>query len=223
MSAIAPRTPKLLLVTANARFSHTALSLRFLKANLEEFVSDAEIMEFALEDRVSDMVEKILTRQPKIVGLSVYIWNSELMAAVACQLKQVAPDLVIVAGGPEVSFDTENHPVFPSVDYVIQGEGEQILPKLIRQILSSRPPSNKIVAASPVDLSRILLPYHLYEEQDIRHRIIYVETSRGCPFQCAFCLSLTRTERRRIGDSQSHPDTGHRLVTAACTHGYPDG
>ena len=197
MSERDPGKSLIVLSTANARFSHTAFALRCLRANLGELEDKTELLEFTLEDRATDMVERILKRRPRIVGLGVYIWNSDLMVEVAHQLKQVAADVVVIAGGPEVGFDTERHPIYPEVDHVITGEAENLLLGLVRDILDQTPVPERIVSGPPPDLARLKLPYHLYTEQDIRHRVVYVETSRGCPFRCAFCLSALDAKVRR--------------------------
>ena len=92
-------------------------------------------------------------------------------------------------GGPEVSYETESQPIAQMADYVITGEGDLAFAALCRELLSGRRPANKIIAASPPEFAELALPYELYNEHDVAHRIIYVEASRGCPFSCEFCLS----------------------------------
>ena len=94
----------IVLATINARYVHAAVGLRYLKANMGALFDDTEILEFVLGVRPIDMVEAILKRVPRVVGLGVYIWNIEEMTKVVALLKRVAPEVIIVLGGPEVSY-----------------------------------------------------------------------------------------------------------------------
>ena len=198
MNAVSESAPDALLVTANARYSHTSLALRSLLANLGELANRSALAEFTIEEKPSDIVEKILMKNPRTVCLGVYIWNALVLAETARILKQIRPDIPIIAGGPEVSFESPAHPVWDHVDYIVSGEGETALPRLLAAILDGRPPDTKLIVADPPDVTRLRLPYDLYSEEDIRHRVVYVEASRGCPFTCAFCLSALDKKVRRF-------------------------
>jgi radical SAM superfamily enzyme YgiQ (UPF0313 family) len=104
-------------------------------------------------------------------------------------LKKIRPDVVVVIGGPEVSYETEQQEIVKLADYTITGEGDLALANLCRQIFTGAPPAQKIIAAPLPDFTKLKLPYDEYTEDDIAHRLIYVEASRGCPFSCEFCLS----------------------------------
>ncbi|MDO5675654.1 MAG: DUF4080 domain-containing protein [bacterium] len=178
----------ILLATINARYIHASLGLRWLCANLGELQPEAKLLEFTLDDQAADMAEAILAQQPRILGLGVYIWNALQTQGLVNLLKQIAPDLLIVLGGPEVS----HLPLrvdFSQADYLIQGEGELSFARLCRELLAGRRPGEKIITAATPELSQVQLPYQLYSDHDIAHRLIYVEASRGCPFGCEFCLS----------------------------------
>lgn len=179
----------ILLTTLNARYIHSAFGLRYLYANLGELQPQAEILEFTINERPHDLVERLLEQQPKIVGFGVYIWNVSQITELVSILRRVAPEIVIIAGGPEVSYETESSPLYQLVDYIITGEADLELPRLCRAILAGERPSQKIHYASVPAVVDIKLPYAYYREDDIANRVIYVEASRGCPFTCEFCLS----------------------------------
>lgn len=179
----------ILLSTLNARYAHTALGLRYLKANMGALQSRTELMEFVIGADVTVLAEKILSRKPRILGLSVYIWNVEETTKLVSLIKAVSPDTIIILGGPEVSHETEDQPVARMADYVIRGWGEMTLPTLCRQILDGKAPSTKVHQGIQPAMTDITLPYDLYTDEDIAHRTLYVEASRGCPFRCEFCLS----------------------------------
>ncbi len=179
----------IVLATLNAKFIHASLGLRYLYANLGELRARADIAEFTLEQRATDIAERLLALQPRILGLGVYIWNAEETARLVAVLKQIAPDLVIVLGGPEVSYEQADQPMVARADYVIAGQGDLAFRELCEQLLAGERPQARIIDAPPPRLDALELPYAYYSDADIAHRLIYVEASRGCPFKCEFCLS----------------------------------
>ena len=181
--------PAIVLATINARYAHAALGLRYLAANMGELRPDTEIVEFVLGMRAADMAEALLARRPRIVGLGVYIWNVEETTKVAALLKRVAPDVAVVVGGPEVSFETGEQRICALADYVITGWGDLSFATLCRAVLAGAPPPGKVMAGEQPDLAQVALPYDLYNDEDVARRFLYVEASRGCPFKCEFCLS----------------------------------
>jgi radical SAM superfamily enzyme YgiQ (UPF0313 family) len=178
----------IVLATLNARYSHAALGLRYLLANMGELESHTEIAEFIITDQAEDIVERLLARSPRIVGLGVYIWNAEMSLKVAGLLKQVAPDIILVLGGPEVSHEVADQAITALADHVIAGPADLAFAELCRARLRGECPP-RLIQAEPPPLERLNLPYRHYDERDIGHRVLYVEASRGCPFTCEFCLS----------------------------------
>ena len=179
---------KIVLTTLNSRFPHTSIALRYLYANLHELKKEAEILEFVINSDIETIAEKILDKNPEIVGIGVYIWNAKDVENLIKIIKKVAPDTVIVLGGPEVSHQPFRVDL-SKADYIIQGEGEISFYKLCKDILSNNPPDTKIIKAQIPIVIDLKLPYDYYTDFDIKNRKIYVEASRGCPFECEFCLS----------------------------------
>lgn len=188
-----PNTTKIVLATLNAKFIHASFGLRYLYANLKELKNCAEIKEFVIQTRPIDIVEQILESKPEIVGFGVYIWNIVETTNVVSLLKVVAPEIKIVLGGPEVSYETEQQTIVQSADYVITGAADLSFYKLCKDIFNGTEPEQKVLNAKPVQLSELELPYQYYSDEDLKNRLLYVEASRGCPFKCEFCLSSLDT------------------------------
>lgn len=179
----------IVLTTLNARYFHSSLGLRYLYANMEELQERTSIREFIINQRPIEIAEQILDYEPAIVGLGVYIWNVEQSAELIAILRRVRPELTIVVGGPEASYEHETLPFYDDVDYIVCGQGDLAFVDLCRQLLNDTPPTDKVVRPTAFKLADLQLPYACYTDEDIRNRFIYVEASRGCPFKCEFCLS----------------------------------
>lgn len=179
----------IVLATLNARYWHSAFGLRYLLANLEELQKRTQLLEFGIKDSLNEVLEAIVREQPRIIGLGVYIWNVEPITKLVSDLKQVCPDTIVVVGGPEVSYENEELQVVQQADYVVTGEGDVAFRELCRELLAGRQPLTKQIAGGVPAMADVVMPYDLYNEEDIAHRVIYVEASRGCPFTCEFCLS----------------------------------
>ncbi len=178
----------IVLATINARYIHAAIGLRWLYANLRELQPQAVIREFCLTDQIGDMAERILAENPLIVGIGVYIWNAAEVQQLVSLLKGVAPAIRIILGGPEVSH-LPLRVELNEADHLIQGEGEHSFYALCTALLAGERPTEALIPASPVAVESLIMPYRFYTDEDIAHRITYVEASRGCPFTCEFCLS----------------------------------
>ena len=180
--------PAIVLATINARYIHASLGLRWLYANLADLQPRAVVREYCLTDRPGDIAEAILAGGPAIVGIGVYIWNAAEVRRLVGVLKRVAPKTTVVLGGPEVS----HLPLrvdLSEADYLIRGEGEHSFRELCRALLAGNPPTERIIPAAPVEVDTLVPPYRFYTDEDLAHRLVYVEVSRGCPFACEFCLS----------------------------------
>lgn len=188
----------ILLATLNARYHHCAFGLRYLLANMGELRSQTQLCEFTIQQPTLEIVAEILSHEPRIVGFGIYIWNVAETTRVVADLKRLRPEIVVVLGGPEVSFEINEQEICRLADYVITGEADLAFAELCRSLNGNRdvdaPRSGKrlcerIINATVPNLNHVALPYDLYSDEDIAHRVIYVEASRGCPFTCEFCLS----------------------------------
>lgn len=210
--------PEIVLTTLNAKYIHAAFGLRYLFANLGDLRPSAALVEFDINQRPLDITEVLLAREPKIIGFGVYIWNVAPTTEVIAAIKRIRPEIKIILGGPEVSYETETQPIVQLADHVITGEADLKFAEVCKMLLRVHPlirPADtfspnggegwdegarlpKIIPAELPDFSKIILPYDLYTDDDLAHRIIYVEASRGCPFTCEFCLSSLDIPVRQV-------------------------
>ena len=189
---------EILLTTLNAKYAHASFGLRYLMANLGELAGRAAVLEFDINQRPVDILEAILAHGPKVVGVGVYIWNVEQTTKLVADLKRVRPDVLVVLGGPEVSYETHQQEIVRLADYVITGEADLAFAKLCAKLLKGMKPLMKVIAAELPEFDAVRLPYHLYDDEDVRNRVVYVEASRGCPFKCEFCLSSLDVPVRNV-------------------------
>jgi len=190
---------KIVLTTLNARYTHTSLALRYLYANLGALKDDAVVCEFVINEDMQRVAESILAYSPLVVGIGAYIWNALDVKELISIIKKVSPQTIVVLGGPEASY-TPHRVDFSAADYVISGEGEEAFAALCEKTLAGERPREKLIKAAPADLSKIVSPYRYYTDEDLTHRYLYVESSRGCPFECEFCLSSLDKRVRYFDD-----------------------
>ncbi|MDR1949359.1 MAG: DUF4080 domain-containing protein [Spirochaetaceae bacterium] len=205
----------IVLATINAKWIHPSLALRLLKANLGIYENRACILEFALRQPPAEKIDPILAARPRILGLSVSIWNHRASLELVKALDEVWGNPgsgykrpVIIIGGPEVCHIPTECDMIRWADWVIRGDGEDIfrdlcelllkkgaalsgseLSPVITSLPSIRRVEGKLIETYPADLLRIDPGYRLYTDEDLRQKLVYVEASRGCPFGCEFCLS----------------------------------
>ena len=179
----------ILLSTLNAKYLHTAFGLRYLLANMGDLAPCTRLLEFDINQRPLEIVERLLAENPAILGLGVYVWNARQTLEIVRLLKRIRPELLIVLGGPEVSYEPEQQEICGLADVIIGGEADLKFAEVCRSLLAGERPAEKFVTAELPDLSLLHRPYSLYGAEELAHRILYVEASRGCPFRCEFCLS----------------------------------
>jgi radical SAM superfamily enzyme YgiQ (UPF0313 family) len=189
---------EIVLSTLNAKYVHASFGLRYLMANLGGLKSRARILEFDINQRPLDIVEALLEEEPAIIGLGVYIWNATQTREVVALLKRLRPDVVVILGGPEVSFEVDRQEIVRHADFVITGEADLQFAGICRTLLAGDRPELKVIPAPLPDMAEVVLPYDLYDDEDVAHRVIYVEASRGCPFTCEFCLSSLDVPVRQV-------------------------
>lgn len=190
----------IILATLNSKFIHSNLAIRYLKEYVKD-ISNVEILEFTINQTIDSITSEIYKKNPDILGFSTYIWNIEETLEICQIIKMVSPKTRILLGGPEVSFDGRDLLINnPYIDYIIYGEGEDSFKELLRSVslkeingliyrddgqVRVNPPKELIH-----DLDQIPSPYNNIGDE-FRNRIVYYESSRGCPFNCEFCLSST--------------------------------
>ena len=170
---------KTVLVCLNSKFSHSSLAIRYLEKYCENF--RPETAEYTINDDVYDIWSSLVRKKGDIYCFSCYIWNIEKTAVVASMIKTALPGCKIVFGGPEASGKWD------FVDHTVTGEGEEALYYLLSCLEQGKCPPE--VIQKETDISKIPFPYTEDEIKKLKNKIIYFETSRGCPYSCAYCLS----------------------------------
>ncbi len=196
---------KVLLTTLNARYTHSSLALAYLRESCKDEKWILECREFTINDRLASILANIYRIRPAVLCFSCYIWNIQQVLELCNDYKQVDPDCIIVLGGPEVSYDSENiMTAHTAIDIIISGEGEHTLKVLLHHLYSGRDHTrikgltcrccDNITHNEPAvlidDLSCIPSPYQ-GDMSFYYHKMVYYETSRGCPFNCSYCISST--------------------------------
>ena len=181
---------KTLLLGINSKYIHPNVAIRLLKVNCD---SDVDLKEFNIKDNVNDISEYILTNNYEVVGISCYIWNIELVKQLLDILRK--HNVIVILGGPEVSYNASYYLDNNLCDYVIKNEGEEAF-NLLLHYLNNEVSIDKIpnlyhkggfTFDKLVDISKTKMAYHLLD--DLANKIIYIETSRGCPFHCGYCMA----------------------------------
>ena len=194
------------LSTLNSKFIHSSLALRYLKAYGEAHGQAYDIVEYTINMPVLHILSDITEHDIDVLGFACYIWNIEMTLHVVDMVKAVRPDIKIVLGGPEVSFTADELlERCPNIDYIVQGEGEEAFHDLVTALQLGNDGLDPVIpgvrgrrdgsilgsleAVEVSDLSSIPFPYTEEDMDDLEHKIIYYESSRGCPFSCQYCLS----------------------------------
>ncbi len=191
---------KTLITTLNSKYIHTSLSLRLLYVSSYK-KHDVDFKEYTIKDSYEHIVNDILSMNINVLAFSCYIWNIEQIKEVIARIKEKREDIIIILGGPEVCYEPEYFLKEYDCDYIISGEGEETFPLLLDCIKENKEIdiegvsykghiSKEVPVASIEYIESLDSPYNLVQDRkDMSKRIVYFETSRGCPFQCQYCLS----------------------------------
>lgn len=194
---------KVLLTALNARYIHTNLAVRYLEKSVIDILHEnVSIKEFTINNSVDYIMQEIYDYNPDILCFSCYIWNIDMISYITKHIKKIMPGVIIVLGGPEVSFDTETFMKGnDAIDIVAIGEGEETFRELILSLKTDNDYSlvqgiafrarGQIIFTEPRSImhSMDILPFPYEDEKLEDNKILYYESSRGCPFNCQYCLS----------------------------------
>ena len=176
------------LIAINARYSHTNLAVLYLRETIRDLPWDCRVKSFSINTSFYDILEGIAADDPDVLALSVYIWNAELVRRLLPELKKICPRATLVLGGPEVSYSAnrwlDDYP--EDIDYIIIGAGEKGFRYLLENDLKH---PERLVNIGALPFDEIPFPYIDEDFSESENRILYYESSRGCPFKCSFCLS----------------------------------
>ena len=193
---------KVILAAINAKYIHSNLAVFSLKKYAEKYKESVSIAEYTINQYVDDILNDLYQKRPDVLALSCYIWNIDMVKELTKELKKVCPELLIWVGGPEVSYEVDSFLACnPQIDGVMIGEGEQTFLELMEYYIGKMGALEDINGIAyrnqqeifftkprmPMDISEIPFPYD--DIDMLEHKIIYYETSRGCPFSCSYCLS----------------------------------
>lgn len=193
---------KVLLVSLNAKFIHSSLALRYIASYCEAFKDSMETLELTINHEENDMIKEIYSKKPDVIGFSCYIWNMEMIESIIPVLKQIMPGVKIVLGGPEVSYN--GHDLFEQlpIDMIMENEGEPIWYDYMNHLVHGAMPLSEIqgilyrdedgniketAKRAPMKMEDV--PFVYDDLEGLEHKIMYYEGSRGCPFNCQYCLS----------------------------------
>ncbi|MFE0504103.1 B12-binding domain-containing radical SAM protein [Peribacillus butanolivorans] len=226
----------IIISTLNAKYIHTSLSIRYLKAYAQPDY-DVQLAEYTIKDPIMNIVGDLYSKKPDVIGFSCYIWNIEETIKVVAMLKKINPELVIILGGPEVTYDVgEWLDQIPGADFIVIGEGEVTFKALLSEIegandykkvggIAYRQDGKKVIQPQngKVDLKSLPTPYRLEEDRDeLSKRVTYIETSRGCPFSCQFCLSSIEVGVRYFDREKIKEDIRYLMENGAKTIKFVD-
>lgn len=202
---------RVLLTAINSKYIHTGLGLRYVGEYAKQKGHHVQLLEETINSNILDVLEKVMVVQAEVYGFSVHIWNKPYVMQLIAMLRKLRPEAVIVVGGPEVAFAAER--IFteePGIDYIVQGEGELCFSQLLQSLEQKDAiPAHiaykvgdevRINGGTTVidDLSILPFPYPDLQQVIAEHKIVYYEATRGCPFNCAYCLSgISRSVRKR--------------------------
>ena len=198
---------KVVLTTLNAKYVHASLALRYLEKYCRQEVAEMIVQEYTINHTLESITASLYKTKADVFAFSCYIWNVGMTLEIAQRLKMVNPKCLIILGGPEVSYDADNIlQKHAFIDYIILGEGEQTLQQLLGYIRDKKQDLSDVLGVAWRQADKVLVnnrrqeietldcipsPYTEEDLKKLSDKFIYYETSRGCPFNCSYCLSST--------------------------------
>lgn len=192
---------KILLAAINARYTHSCLALYSLKSCAAGLDFEITIREFTINQKTEAILAEIASEQADVIAISVYIWNVELVKKIMPALKQQRPGCMILLGGPEVSYNPESWlESFTNIDFIVAGHGEAGFRHVLENNFAGM---EKIIRIPNPPFADMPNPYTDKDLADMGHRYVYYESSRGCPFQCAYCLSSRADQKLEMKKTET--------------------
>lgn len=202
---------QVVLSAINSKYIHTGLGLRYVDEYAKAQGHEVTLIEETINTPILAVLEKIMAVPVQVYGFSVHIWNKPFVFKLIRMLRKLRPQAAIVIGGPEVAFDAERiFAELPQADYIVQGEGELVFSELLEYLAGGGSVPKHIAYREGEqvnlnggitvidDMSLLPFPYPDLEKMLAEHKIVYYECTRGCPFNCAYCLSgISRSVRKR--------------------------
>ena len=202
---------RVLLSAINSKYIHTGLGLRYVGEYARQQGHEVQLLEETINSNILDVLEQLMSAQADVYGFSVHIWNKPFVMRLISMLRKLRPEAVIIVGGPEVAFDAAR--IFaeqPAIDFIVQGEGEICFSQLLHSLEYKEAIPDHIAykvgeevrlnggTTVVEDLSVLPFPYPDLQQVLAEHKIVYYEATRGCPFNCTYCLSgISRSVRKR--------------------------
>ena len=202
---------QVVLSAINSKYIHTGLGLRYVGEYAKAQGHEVTLIEETINTPILAVLEKIMAVPAQVYGFSVHIWNKPFVFKLIRMLRKLRPQAAIVIGGPEVAFDAERiFAELPQADYIVQGEGELVFSELLEYLAGGGSVPQHIAYREGEqvnlnggitvleDMSLLPFPYPDLKKMLAEHKIVYYECTRGCPFNCAYCLSgISRSVRKR--------------------------
>ncbi len=209
---------RILLTAINAKYIHSNPAVYSLKAYAKAYKGQIKLAEFTINNYTDDILQAIYKEKPDFLGFSCYIWNITLIGQLCMELRKLLPEIKIWLGGPEVSYDAKKRlEATEAIDGVMIGEGEETFRELLDYYIADKLPLDQVkgiafrhsarkntdsllfrenlrtefVTITPLrpEIGFSTLPFPYDDLADFKNKIIYYETSRGCPYSCSYCLS----------------------------------
>ncbi len=212
---------KAIMVAVNAKYVHTNIAVRYISRYCLEKNTECSFCEFTINEPQNNVLAQLYEMECDIYGFACYIWNIDYVIRLCKNLKKLKPDTKIILGGPEVSFDADELlEKYDFIDCIICGEGE----KAVYELVLNPPTQRSVIYGERLEAEALSFPYSEEDLQEIvkGEKLIYYETSRGCPFNCAYCLSAVDTGSRYLPLARAKREIKYLVQHGALTIKFVD-